>query len=293
MAGPLHCPCQGAWLAPLFVYTAPPAGETRFAPPSAPYRRTVWRCRLCGHCVSQHAMDPAALYAGAYVEATYGDEGLRRAFARIVSLPPARSDNAGRVRRLLAFAAAHFGPAAPPPTLLDVGSGLGVFVHAMRAAGWRCTALDPDPRAVRHARDVVGVAAVCGDFLQVRDLGRFDVVTFNKVLEHVADPVAMLAKSACHLQPGGFVYVEVPDADAARREGPEREEFFIEHLHVFSAASLALLAQRAGFWVRQLARLHEPSGKYTLYAFLTPEAEQETAHAGCCQSPVEPVGPRQ
>ncbi len=62
-----------------------------------------------------------------------------------------------------------------------------------------------------------------------------------------------------------------PTARAPPRDpdGPDREEFFIEHLHVFSMASLGLLAQRAGFAVDSAERLREPSGKYTLVAFLS------------------------
>ncbi len=94
-------------------------------------------------------------------------------------------------------------------------------------------------------------------------------MTFNKVLEHVADPVAMLARArAFHGRADGVVYVEVPDGEAAAAEGPGREEFFIEHLHVFSAASLALLAVRAGFSLVRLERVREPSTKYTLAAFV-------------------------
>jgi 2-polyprenyl-3-methyl-5-hydroxy-6-metoxy-1,4-benzoquinol methylase len=138
----------------------------------------------------------------------------------------------------------------------------------MRAEGWDGTALDPDERAVRHARQVVGVRSIQGDFLEATDLGQYDVVSFNKVLEHVRDPVAMLTRAAQFLRPGGFVYVEVPDGEAAVVDGPGREEFFIDHHHVFSMASLALLAVHAGFRVRALERLQEPSTKYTLRAFL-------------------------
>jgi SAM-dependent methyltransferase len=143
-----------------------------------------------------------------------------------------------------------------------------VFLHRLKEAGWEGLALDNDPRLVQHAREVVGVKAVLGDFMELTDLGQFDLVTFNKVLEHVAEPVAMLAKSAANLRPGGFVYVEVPDGEAAARQGPEREEFFIEHHHIFSPASLTLLAERAGLGVKFLERLREPSTKYTLRAFL-------------------------
>ena len=57
----------------------------------------------------------------------------------------------------------------------------------------------------------------------------------------------MLARARSFVAEGGVVYVEVPDGEARGRDGPGREEFFVEHLHVFSAASLALLADRAGF----------------------------------------------
>ncbi|MBN1671862.1 MAG: class I SAM-dependent methyltransferase [Kiritimatiellae bacterium] len=275
----LRCPCGAGRFDRVFAYDAPPAGERRFAASVAgPYRRELTRCEVCGHFLSVHRMDLSALYAGDYVGGTYRDQaGIRAAFERIVALDPSESDNAGRAARVLEFAGARPGGSdgSPvPSTLLDVGSGLGVFPHAMKAAGWQCTALDRDPRLVKHLADIVGVEAVLSDFMAFDDARRFDLVSFNKVLEHVPDPVAMLAKSRDHLRGNGFVYLELPDGEAAVREGPEREEFFIEHLHVFSAASAALLAARAGFALRSLERLQEPSSKYTLRALLSAGAER-------------------
>ena len=269
---PLHCPCGADRFTTVHTYFAPPAGETRF-PWASPYRRELVRCSVCGHFLSFHQMDDRTLYDGSYVNATYGgDDGLRATFERITRLDPAQSDNVGRVARVRAFAEQHFGVRPRGPSILDVGSGLCVFLHRMRALGWDCTALDPDPRAARHARETVGVRAVCADFMGAEplDLGRFDVLSFNKVLEHVRDPIAMLRRSARHLAAGGFVYIELPDGEMAIGDpiGPAREEFFIEHHHVFSAASLALLSARAGFRLAALERLQEPSTKYTLRAFL-------------------------
>lgn len=274
---PVRCLCEGEAFSTVFTYTAPPAGETRFAFSGSPYRREVWNCQRCGHLVSVHDMDMDALYTQQYVDSTYGDDGIRRAFERITALDPSKSDNVGRVARLLAFAETWWPPSpipSGPRTILDVGSGLCVFLHRMKATGWACTALDPDPRAVAHARELVGVAAICGDFMTVQGLGRFDAVTFNKVLEHVKDPVAMLAKARDHVRRGGFVYVELPDGDAAKADGPGREEFFIDHWHIFSRESTRQLATRAGFAVRALERLREPSSKYTLRAFLAPASSE-------------------
>lgn len=271
---PLQCPCKAEHFANVFTYDAPPEGEISFSfSASQKYYREVLCCGLCGHFVSVHEMDDSSLYSGDYVNSNYGDDGIGRAFHRIISLDPTKSDNSGRVQRILEFANKHFTGTAlanRSPSVLDVGSGLCVFLHRMKEAGWDCTALDPDLRAVKHAQETVGVKAVCGDFMELRDLGRFDVVTFNKVLEHVKDPVTMLAKTAEHVREGGFVYVELPDGEGAVSDGPGREEFCIDHPHVFSGASLTMLAVRAGFSVLTIERLREPSGKYTLRAFLVP-----------------------
>jgi len=268
----LHCLCGSAQMQRCFVYHTPPAGETQFPMTTGvPYYREFYRCTHCGHFISVHTLNLSTLYTGAYAAATYGLSGIRRNFERINSLPPEKSDNIGRVHTILAFASSHLqaGSDTPhTPSVLDVGSGLCVFLSLMKKAGWECTALDLDPCMVEHAREVVGVKAHCGDFMEVDDLGRFDIITFNKVLEHVADPVAMLRRSIRFLNPGGFVYVEVPDGDAAAQDGQDREEFFIEHLHVFSPESLRVLAAKAGFTVFARERLREPSGKYTLRTFL-------------------------
>jgi SAM-dependent methyltransferase len=263
---PLSCMCGGNRFRTEHTYFAPPAGETRFANAET-YRREIYRCTLCSHFISVSEL-AADIYKGEYVDATYGDAaGMRRTFERIMALPPERSDNIGRVERINDHAARHLPSDAR--SVLDVGSGLCVFLARMKQAGWRGTALDPDERAVRHARDVVGVDAICGSL--PAELARFDVVTFNKVLEHVVDPIALLAHAKPLVHPHGFVYVELPDGEAAaREEGFGREEFFVEHLHVFSMASFACLAERAGFEVRVLERIREPSTKFTLRAFLTP-----------------------
>lgn len=269
---PINCLCGTNRFETVFVYDAPPKGEIKFAfSGSGDYYREVLRCRACGHFVSIHQMEDRALYGGDYVDSTYGENGILQAFNRITSLDPAKSDNDGRVRCILDFSNNNLiSPAEEnrSPALLDVGSGLCVFPYRMKQAGWECTALDPDARAVEHARERVGVTAVQGDFMTVELGRRFDLITFNKVLEHVKNPVEMLARSLHFLNDRGFVYVELPDGEAAVHEGPEREEFCIEHHHIFSFASLAILAARTGLLVKNIERVREPSTKFTLRAFM-------------------------
>lgn len=264
----LQCQC-GYFVGEVgFSYDRPPEGETKFDLRGKEYRRRYWRCGLCRHEFSMHDMDLADLYKGNYVIQTYGLH-MRATFDRILALPSERSDNSLRVRRVIEMSAAHFSPTFSP-RLLDIGSGLGVFPYRMKEVGWECTALDPDPQAVKHLIDVVGVAAIGSDLfdLQPGSLGPFDIITLNKVIEHVEDPVAMLDRARSFLAPGGLIYAEVPDV-LASEEGPDREEYFIEHHHVFSEISLLLAFNRAGLVVKMLSRLREPSGKFTLCAWAT------------------------
>jgi len=156
-----------------------------------------------------------------------------------------------------------------PRNLLDVGSGLGVFPARMWQLGWTCTIIDPDQRAVDHSVAKFEAIGVQGEFLEVCGQleGNYDLVSFNKVLEHLEDPSEVLAPVHELLVPTGILYVEVPDGVGAETAGPDREEFFVEHHHAFSAESLAGLLHRGGFTVLQLETLIEVSGKFTLCAF--------------------------
>jgi len=248
-----------------------PEGETDFG--LAPYRRELWQCGGCGHVENRHAMALDGLYGAAYWDATYAGR-IRETFAKIMALPPGRSDNRGRVARILEVWDTRV-PATVPRALLDIGSGLAVFPAAMAEQGWRCAVLDPDPRAIAHAAAVAGADGIVGDFLTLPlplvPERRFGLITLNKVLEHVPGPdmIPMLARAAGLLEPGGVVYLELPDGEAAIEDDPAREEFFIEHYCAFSLASLALLARRAGLSADLIERVREPSSKYTLRAFLT------------------------
>lgn len=231
--------------------------------------RELHRCGACGHYLEWFDADQRALYSGEYVTALYHDrDGIKRIFDKINSLPPEESDNIGRVRYVNDFIGRHrrAGNSATA-RLLDIGAGLGVFPYRMKETGWDCIALDKDERLGVHYREIVGIDGIVGDVSELDGIGQFDLVTFNKVLEHVPDPVVMLASAARLLKPDGFVYVELPDGEAAESEGKEREEYLLGHVHVFSFASYALLIAKAGFVLVACERLREPSTKFTLRGF--------------------------
>ena len=267
------CPMCGGGMTLRWTYDAAPEGEMHYAfLDTMSYYREYHQCGTCAHFLEWVPFSFDRLYSSDYVDSTYGDiGGIRAAFARIMALPPEKSDNFHRVRWIHEALARNGGTLSDGATslaLLDVGFGLGVFPAAMKLKGWHCHGIDLDNRQIEHARTDLGIEAYDRDLATISDIGPFDLITFNKVLEHVEKPEELLADAQRLLKPGGVVYVELPDGEFAASEGHAREEFFVEHIHVFSFASYALLARKAGFKVLECVSAREPSSKFTLRGLL-------------------------
>ena len=98
---------------------------------------------------------------------------------------------------------------------------------------------------------------------------KYDIISLNKVIEHVENPLLFLKKINRMLKESGYVYIEVPDGESASqtKDGKNREEFYVDHLHVFSLRSLANCIKYSNFKLLKIDKILEPSGKLTLYAF--------------------------
>jgi len=290
------CPaCGSSHRQVIADFREPCRGEKTCGVPLEEFHRRLARCGTCGLFENIHGQSATleALYRGSYNDDAYGGDPSAL-FDRVRSLPAGQSDNVGRVARLADWVGDLGG--RWPCRILDVGCGSGVFVAAMAERGCRATVVDPDPRSVAHSRARAGAeAGIVGGFLDLSGTdfgdGAFDGVCFNKVLEHVLwdDAVAMLRKAADLLGGDGkpaWLWGELPDGEAAAADSPERQEFFIEHFHAFSPASIDLLTRSAGLRLERLQRLREPSGKYTLrflatrqidHAARDPDPERVTA----------------
>ena len=249
-----------------------PAGETDFGIVPGQYQRSVFRCARCSVFFSVHDLFPPNMYRRQYNVAKYAQR-MKETYLRIRNLPLARSDNKQRAGRIAAFLDQRWGE-RDDTWILDVGSGLCVFVGEMKDLGFKGFCIDPDPLAVEHARVTVGVDGAHVGTLEDFDAEReFRLISFNKVLEHVSDPIDQLARARKHLAPRGVVYVEVPDGERALSLGElrDREEFYIEHVTIFDGPSLRYLAAAAGLQCTVLESIHEPSDKCTLFAFMEPD----------------------
>ena len=95
---------------------------------------------------------------------------------------------------------------------------------------------------------------------------KYDVITINKVLEHLENPQDMLKQSIKFLKKDGLIYLEVPHCSAIIK-GKLTNELCIEHLDIYSSQSLISMAKSSGLTPLKVSKIIEPSNKYTLYGF--------------------------
>ena len=198
---------------------------------------TTAMCPSCG-LVSHHPLpnpdEVAAFYASKYrVDYKGGWEPKRKHALRAIR------GAAARARRLapLIPSGAH---------VLDIGASSGEFTYAMMRLGYRAFGVEPNHGYAAFARRTYGVDVARAPIEDaVFGAGAFSLVTLNHVLEHLTDPIGVLAKINLWLEPGGFLFLEVPNLEGVRKQ--VINTFHFAHIWNFAPATLTALARRGGF----------------------------------------------
>lgn len=154
--------------------------------------------------------------------------------------------------------------------LLDVGSAHGWFLEAAIARGADAIGIEPDEGMARFSSQR-GHIVRRGFFPQVLDdAERFDIITFNDVLEHIPDVGGALDACAARLESRGVVSVNLPTSDGLAYRisaGLARHGVYgpferlwqyglpSPHVHYFPRAAIARLLESRGLRVRYVGPL--------------------------------------
>jgi SAM-dependent methyltransferase len=211
-----------------------------FRPTSARFGATVamvLRCRACGHAAVSELPSMDAV-AEAYADAED---------------PVSVREEAGQTetaRRALA----HIEAFVRPGRVVDLGCWTGSFLVAARERGWDPVGVEPSVWASGRARERsldVRTSTIEAHGLPLRSAR---LVVLCDVLEHLLDPGAALASAAELLEPGGSLYLTVPDAGSglARVMGRRWWSVLPMHLQYFTRSSLDELLRRNGFRIESM-----------------------------------------
>lgn len=241
-----------------------------------------WRCPICGgpHGHSQWPVTSGALECGVSAEAfrpsadKYGrsaapvlrclecghgslaqlpdGEAVQEAYTQAADWVSLREE-AGQVetaRRSLR----RIEGIVRPGTLADIGCWTGSLLLAAIRRGWETWGVDPSRSAVEQAQRK-GLRVWEGDLYdQVLTSRRYRVVTMCDVLEHLAEPVLAIQRLADLVEPGGAIYLTLPDAGSrmARVLGRHWWSVLPMHLQYFTRYSIRRLLEGGGFTVMSI-----------------------------------------
>ncbi|MBI4593306.1 MAG: class I SAM-dependent methyltransferase [Candidatus Rokubacteria bacterium] len=152
--------------------------------------------------------------------------------------------------------------------LLDVGAADGLLSREMTEQGWRVTAIEGDPAlaqaGARHCERMI----TANLDREIPDLdGSFDVIVYADVLEHLVDPLRVLAALNRHLASAGSVILSVPNVAhlwirllllVGRFEYIDRGILDRTHLRFFTERSLRAMVADAGFVVSRFTATPAP-----------------------------------
>jgi len=134
---------------------------------------------------------------------------------------------------------------------LDIGTGDGAFLAELLARGFTEVAgVEPSAAPVAQARPEVR-PLIRHALFRAADFtpASFNLVTCFQTIEHVPDPLGLCRDARALLRPGGALYLVCHNRRAllARALGMKSPIFDVEHLQLFSPASVRALLERAGF----------------------------------------------
>ncbi|MFT7559301.1 MAG: 2-polyprenyl-3-methyl-5-hydroxy-6-metoxy-1,4-benzoquinol methylase [Flavobacteriales bacterium] len=151
----------------------------------------------------------------------------------------------------------HFNNTKQTRSILDVGSGAGLFLKSGMARGWETQGIEPSQQASKHSIDL-GINTIV-DFLTedtLKQLKQYDAVHASLVVEHVPNAVELLSYIYRLTKPGGIICLTVPNdynpLQAALVDVTGIKPWWIvptHHMNYFTPTSFEKLIQRTGFKV--------------------------------------------
>ena len=145
-----------------------------------------------------------------------------------------------------------------PGKLLDIGCGVGDFLHTAEMHGWECIGVEPSEDAKSIAQKRIKGKIITSMELESFPDGAFDVITMWHVLEHVDDLKWQVAQLQRLVKPSGRVVIAVPNYTSY--EGQYYKEHWAayavpRHLNHFNRITLSKIFKTSGLELVKMDKL--------------------------------------
>lgn len=169
-------------------------------------------CGVCGICYVDHPFNADQVERYYATQARAYEIGGQPFFSRAHAFNWVRSKAAP-----IAYLRARLGKPFTGLSFLDVGCAEGIMCALARLLGAEVFGIEPNTRACRYAREVLGLDGVVdGQYDDDSFPDRaFDIVMSHHTMEHALNPPQFAGHLSRHTAPGGHLLLQVPCADAA------------------------------------------------------------------------------
>lgn len=143
----------------------------------------------------------------------------------------------------------------PGNEFLDIGCATGVLVKYMQDRGWSSVGVEICRSSAEYGIVERAVDIFIGTLEEAAFTeGRFSVIHFSHLIEHVPEPVAFLAEVKRILAPGGMIVVTTPNVDGfqAKLLRQRWRSAIADHLTLFSKKTLEAILERSGFRINRV-----------------------------------------
>jgi 2-polyprenyl-3-methyl-5-hydroxy-6-metoxy-1,4-benzoquinol methylase len=145
-----------------------------------------------------------------------------------------------------------------PGKLLDIGCGVGDFLHTAEMHGWECIGVEPSEDAKAIAQKRMKGKIIVSEELEGFPDGAFDVITMWHVLEHVDDLKWQIAQLQRLVKPSGRVVIAVPNYKSY--DGQFYKEHWAaydvpRHLNHFNRITLSKIFKTSGLELVKMDKL--------------------------------------
>jgi hypothetical protein len=205
----------------------------------------IYRCILCGHwrvnpVPKQRLLDKLYLTENLYVVGEGWADTVRRENERNQNQGVQFEDTNTWITSSLRFTV--------PGSALEIGSGSGHLLFALREMGWHVKGIDPGGYANNQYTSK--------DSSFISD--RYDVIIFQDVLEHVEDPDSLLHYYSQYLTKRAKLFLAVPWSESliAKNLGSRWDMVRpLGHLHFFSHRSIEIILLNNDFLIDSIKNI--------------------------------------
>lgn len=135
--------------------------------------------------------------------------------------------------------------------LFDLGAGWGHFMLAGKELGYDIYGVEISEQPYLYCVNDLKLPVDHIDFFEMDGSRKFDLITMWDVLEHIDKADVFLKKCAELTEPGGYLFLQVPQIDSyfAKKHRDEWKMMGLDHVNYFGKKTITEILDRNGYEV--------------------------------------------